>query len=648
MIGRYYQATPYEGNLYKPPVDVIGGALEMAQKQYDTNFAASQALKNKYIEARPQDRIRANELQNQYNQEIDKISAKYNGDWSAASKDLVALQSKMTKDFSPGGEAAAIQEKLSQETESLKRERERLAKGEVTSDQVQLLQEFYRNSPANTFDPNTGTYNQIQTIDLAKYVDRNKIAEEVLGKLKPRKKKVEIPAGKAPNGDYLYITQEVDWIDQNEAASAIQSNLFGNEQFMGYVNQTAQLAGQDPQGVLQSLVDDYAKNILPARTGVVGYSETSKTLEDWRSRKKVDLSNQMAMESYRQKNRKDLIDYKNKVDMESLTSDQPSLLAIQKGIGKSFDKLPTEYKAGSDNALLNFMIGPRPNAKVKVDELISNYEQGKPNKWKVNIPQLKSIKEANPGRSDAEIIEIYNNRNESGEAVQNYGEIHYDKYETTATQKEEAERLAPRLASGRVPIFRIDPDNGEVIELEGADRIQFYADMAQARKDKSPAFAALGKSRTANGKVPFGTVLADPNGGRYNYVVKEDRADIEWLQKNTLDKAFKFIADDSQQQSELFYMPINGQMVPTMGRKHYYNGEAIIKYHQAYRGADGRYYPGLDDEDIMQDRNPYTGELYALTPSEIEERLLPKDVVKSMYARKTGSSFKNELNEETP
>ena len=108
-VNRYYRGSEYRPELYAPPVQFIGAALEQAQKQYDTNFAAAQGMKNKYIQARQQDRSRANELQSQFESRIDQVASKYNGDFSQAGKDLYKLQADMAKLYGPGGEAGAIQ-----------------------------------------------------------------------------------------------------------------------------------------------------------------------------------------------------------------------------------------------------------------------------------------------------------------------------------------------------------------------------------------------------------------------------------------------------------------------------------------------------------------------------------------------------------
>jgi len=62
-VNRFFRRSPYDLGLYTPPVDVIREGLAVAQKQYDTNYAMSEAIKNNYINSLPQDRQKENEIQ---------------------------------------------------------------------------------------------------------------------------------------------------------------------------------------------------------------------------------------------------------------------------------------------------------------------------------------------------------------------------------------------------------------------------------------------------------------------------------------------------------------------------------------------------------------------------------------------------------
>jgi hypothetical protein len=107
-MNRYVQLERYKPSLYTPPVDVLGKAMVLTQERYDKNFAAAEELKNQFIPSLPQDRQRANELQEQYSKMVDDTVAKYHGDYSQATNDLTKLLYQVKKEFGPGGEAGAI------------------------------------------------------------------------------------------------------------------------------------------------------------------------------------------------------------------------------------------------------------------------------------------------------------------------------------------------------------------------------------------------------------------------------------------------------------------------------------------------------------------------------------------------------------
>lgn len=97
MVNRYYKQDPYRGDLYKPPVEFIASALQMAQKQYDTNYVAAQELKNKYATTLPQDRARANEIQTQFESKVDDVVSKFGYDSELPPKSCINYRTSSLK-----------------------------------------------------------------------------------------------------------------------------------------------------------------------------------------------------------------------------------------------------------------------------------------------------------------------------------------------------------------------------------------------------------------------------------------------------------------------------------------------------------------------------------------------------------------------
>lgn len=224
-VNRYFNPRVYEGALYTPPVDFIAGALEQAQKKYDVNYAAAEKLRNQFIQSRTQDRARANEIQSEINRKIDGIASKYAGDYSAATKDLLALQSEVSRTFGPGGEAYAIQSNYAIEQKSLEEEQKRLAKGEIIQDQYDLLQETYKKAPKTTFDAASGSYSTLSPIALAKYVSHADLYKAAVDKTKPRTISYDYLKGKDGNGNLVYETVKQQGIDPQELANRVANDF---------------------------------------------------------------------------------------------------------------------------------------------------------------------------------------------------------------------------------------------------------------------------------------------------------------------------------------------------------------------------------------------------------------------------------------
>jgi len=221
-VNRYYKGTPYQGSLYVPPVQFVAQALESAQKQFDVNYQFAGKLRNQYIQARPQDRVRANEIQADIQKRVDEVATKYNGDYSQASKDLYGLQRDISKMFSPGGEAAAIQQNYLTVQQSLENEAKRVEKGEVASEDLNLLRSFYDTKlPPTVLNPATGTYLQVAPKSLPKHYDTGKEFEEFMGKVKPREIERSYPTGKKTlDGYHEFKTEKYSAIDPNEVTTA--------------------------------------------------------------------------------------------------------------------------------------------------------------------------------------------------------------------------------------------------------------------------------------------------------------------------------------------------------------------------------------------------------------------------------------------
>lgn len=622
MVNRYFDPKPFEGQLYAPPVKFIEEALQGAQKQYDANYLASEQLKNKYINAWDADRARANQIQNEISTQVDEVVKKYNGDYSQATKELLGLTSKLNKMWAPGGEVATIEGNFKAVQEAMKENKERLAKGEVTADQVNAQYNYYKtNYKGVKQDPNTGLYNTLTIDPLSKYVDHAKIYEDVLKGITPKTTQRMVPAGKDGAGYIVYEKREVQYKDPNEVRSALEANLFNNDAFKGYVQQKAKYEGKDPNVVMNTLVDEYITNSIPARTGTMVDKQELSFQTDLIAQDQRALSRGLALQRAQLANKIAFDQYKRKADQEEMGTDGTDLALLAEGDSAGSPYRPiTNPTYSPDGGMFSRRV-PLPVDKILQGN--SGFDG-----YKINKPLLKSIKDANPNMPDSDMWLIYNN------SVKNFDNagagIYYNPYRTSAAQKEDAARIIPSLQTGNVPVYKIDSRTGVTTEItSAAEKMR----LGQAwKKDKQPR--ALGKSSASSGKVPFGTVMASPDDSPNEYyVIGDNTVAISKLQKDYLDPAFRFISDPGAEVGDPFNLlkVENGNIVQEviMGAKGYdYNstvkaGVGNIRYYSAVKTPDGKWKPDMTK---LHTTNGRPSE-----PIDIERLLLPASEVAKTF-----------------
>lgn len=509
MVNRYFNPTPYEGSLYAPPVEFIAGALEKLQGVYDKNFADAQALKDTYLQALPQDRQKADQFQNDVITSIDNITAKYSGDYSQATKDLIALQTDIKRKLRPGTEYYTIGQNFKTYNESLAKEKERLAKGEVSQEQyAALVNNIEKNYKGVQKNQVTGTYDPLVIEPLAQYADRNKIATEVLDKLKPREQKVAEWIRDPKSGMYRKVERTISQIDPTEAAFAVKSALQNDDKFMAYLQQLNRLQGTDATADFNGILTNIATELVPAKTGVFKDLQDEDLREDPVARDARAFRRAVQLEELR---------YQNKIRFEGFKQQQNSpvdggdveILGLTKQ-PMSYPKLETESR----------LVATPNRSFVRASPQSPKQILEKRDRSDVNYELLEAITKANPNKSDRDIIQIYNdNLGKDNSST----ELYYTRYQTTAAQKEEAERIVPQLRAGNIPIFEYDPSTGEVRDLsDNADAREdvIGAMYDNAAKPTKVTARALGKTSVASGDLPFGTIIS-PQGTNKTYIVAD-------------------------------------------------------------------------------------------------------------------------------
>lgn len=634
---RYYRGSEYRPELYAPPVQFIGAALEQAQKQYDVNFAAAQGMKNKYIQARQQDRGRANELQTQFESRIDQVASKYNGDYSQAGKDLYKLQADMAKLYGPGGEAAAIQNNLAIEQDTLKRARERLGKKEngVDANQISLLQNYLQKQGPTTLDPATGTYSQINSMDLAGTVDFNKEFTEILGGVKPRTIEKAYRTGRVINGEIESITEKKQYIDPNEVANAWEAKIRSDIGVNNYISQIAQMSGQDPKNLMDGVVNDYKQNVIPSRTGVLEDSQKLDYKLDWKTKSDYEFKQQWSLAEKRHQDALSRLKFKDNLDNAGSTNDgQSSYLTVAGDANSNFTPIPEtmEYTTGKSR-LSMFGITGTEKKPTNVSELL--LKRDNPN---FNYRRLESIKKANPNMQDSDIIRKYNEVSSKESGVREYARIDYDAYNTTPVQQEESNRLMPGLLQGTYEIWKKDNATGKVFKvIDSEERKKLGKSYANESNPLKADYGALGRARGHTGHVPSGSVvMPDPYGKGDYYFVAPNRVDVKNYNDEVISKAFRFIQDPAMDEGEVFPVRNNktGGVSYAKGKKEYVDGRMHIVYYPVKQGQNGTQLTDYGD--------PFTTGNGPSTTSEMERMLLPWEEIRGMTPHKRKADLENE------
>jgi hypothetical protein len=289
MVNRYTQFTPLTFDLYKPDVGVMASLAEGLQKRYDANFEAAESLRNTLINSLPQDRIRANEKQAEYSKKIDNVVAAYNGDYSQATKDLYRLKKEIERDFAPGGEAHAIQTNYLTYVDWDKRQKERVAKEQVSSSDLTAATNYFMNSFAGTKSDEYGVYSKINLQEVANTVNIDKIVRDVAAGMKPEK--IERGNTVFKNGLKIDIVEAQEGVSYERLSPSLKLALSSDPNIANYFSQKMLFSGADP-----SLARTYLEQYADARAKDLSYLSTKST-----SFKERDS---LALEQYRQ-NRED-------------------------------------------------------------------------------------------------------------------------------------------------------------------------------------------------------------------------------------------------------------------------------------------------------------------------------------------------------
>lgn len=245
-INRFYKSEPVQFQLPEIPLQPLMMALESKQKRFDTGYELSAQLRNQYLDALPQDRAIADEWSKGINQNIDQLVNQYDGDYSRLNKDLRVLQNKVQQDLAPGGIGNAILSNKKAYTSALDTERKRLAKGEITQDQLGSWMNYTLSNYTGVGekDPISGNYNTLTPEDVAKYISSYDVAQPIAEDLPSIINADEVVGLSSDNKWIVKRGEKIEEVSPDRIQQAVAGSLMSNPEYLNYLQQIYKFKGQ--------------------------------------------------------------------------------------------------------------------------------------------------------------------------------------------------------------------------------------------------------------------------------------------------------------------------------------------------------------------------------------------------------------------
>lgn len=257
-MARFYRtsATNNMDYMYQLPTELMVSALQTADSQIDAqsqqlSLFGDAAAKVQFLEP---DRARASERINYYKDQVNQLSSEIMQnpqDWRKKQSTIRNLGRELTQDMS-SGELAAIQGNYSKYNTWLKSETDRFNKGDITADWLSAAKTKYLADFGGTnYNRSIGTYNQLNTAPLAKYVDINKRFDDYLKEVKASSKEDK---RSGVNGMYIVTTEKgEERVDADGLRRIAAAKLAADSELMSYMKQGSQLGViKDPVATLSS------------------------------------------------------------------------------------------------------------------------------------------------------------------------------------------------------------------------------------------------------------------------------------------------------------------------------------------------------------------------------------------------------------
>lgn len=243
MTNQYDVVQPLQFSFSHTPMQAFTAALQRKQQMYDVNRAAAEELASQMIESLPQDRARANAIQQDIQNSIDKLVSGSQGDYSRITSGLYGLKRDIKRTMGPGGEGYAIQSNRQRFLDADEMEKERLAKGEINQNQYEFWRTHTMNNykGAGTQNMLTGNYNILTPEQIAKYYDPTEIGMEIAKEMEPFALSMEVDQ---VSGDWIITTEEgIKVLPADYVRDVVGNRIMQHEGYRNYFDQMSKFTG---------------------------------------------------------------------------------------------------------------------------------------------------------------------------------------------------------------------------------------------------------------------------------------------------------------------------------------------------------------------------------------------------------------------
>ncbi len=244
-MGRFYRtsATPQLDFMSQLPIDLMIKGIQTTDAANNAIYSQTDLLDNAVLNVPTllTDQKRADEIKSAYQSEINELTeslAKDPTQYRAKMPLLRNLSRKLSEDMN-SGELAALKSNYNKLAQWEATYKPLVAKGEYSPQAYATMRakfiSDYEKAGGNSYDKTTKNYNQLQTEDIAKTQDFNKLLSDNIKDIKANAQSRETKTGQK---EWLVTNKgKTEYVSAARVAQIATDTLLGNQEVLSYLKQ---------------------------------------------------------------------------------------------------------------------------------------------------------------------------------------------------------------------------------------------------------------------------------------------------------------------------------------------------------------------------------------------------------------------------